>query len=179
MSSSSMGGRCKFYISIKDIAIMAMMTALIFVQEQALTFLPNINFTHLFIALAFYILGLPKTLIVVGCYSLLDNIFMGSLNPFYTPAMIISWMLFPILLYFFGKIFKSRRLMPAIVGAGHSLIYSWVFLLISCLIYKTPFVPYLTADIIWELILCLTSFITIFFLLQPILKPLLKTINKE
>ena len=67
-------------ITVKDIALMAILTALLFVQEQLLSFIPNVQLTFLLIVLFSKKLGTIKTLIIITCHVLLDNLFMSSFN---------------------------------------------------------------------------------------------------
>ena len=95
----------------KDIALLAMLTAIIFAQEQILSFIPQFQFTILLLILYSKCLGFFKTSIIIIIHGLLDNLVMGSLNYLYTPAMLVGWLMIPLLI---NTIFKK-------VNSGSSL----------------------------------------------------------
>ena len=90
------GNNKKF--SVRDIALIAILSTILFVQEQVLTFLPNIRLTVFLLVLYSKKLGFIRTTIIVIIHVLLDNLFMGSMNLVYTPAMFVGWMLIPIII---------------------------------------------------------------------------------
>jgi len=148
------------------------MTSVIIIQETALSFVPNVNFTHLFIAITFFLVGLPKTLLVVFSYTLIDNLIMGSLNLAYGLPITIMWLLYPCMLEIASRMSKNRRIVPAIVSSIHSLIYSWAFVFVFTVFYHVPFKAYLIADLPYEAILILTAFLTNFLFLPKLVKTL-------
>ena len=81
---------------IKDITIIAFFSAILFVQEQLLTFLPNVQLTVFLIVLYSKVFGLSKTLIIILIHTILDNIIMSSFSLYYFPFMLIGWSLMPI-----------------------------------------------------------------------------------
>jgi len=169
----------KPFITVKDICLMGILTALIVAQEYALSFIPNVCFTHLFITLSFFVLGYPKTAIVVLCYTLLDNLLMGSFNLMYAPAIIVMWQVYPLMLFGCTKLFKNRRIGLAIVAAIHSVLYCWSFVLVFTVFYQFSFKAYMIADWPYQLILLGTAFITVLLLFPPLEKALKKWLNKE
>ena len=82
---------------IKDITLIAFFAAILFVQEQLLTFLPNIQLTVFLIILYCKVFGLTKTLIIVLIHTILDNIIMSSFSLYYFPFMLIGWCIIPVL----------------------------------------------------------------------------------
>ena len=74
---------------IKDITIIAIFAAILFVQEQLLTFLPNVQLTVFLIVLYSKVFGLSKTLIIILIHTILDNILMSSFSLYYFPFMLI------------------------------------------------------------------------------------------
>ena len=65
---------------IKDITIIAFFSAILFVQEQLFSFLPNVQLTVFLIVLYSKVFGFTKTAIIILIHTLLDNIVMGSMN---------------------------------------------------------------------------------------------------
>lgn len=157
---------------IKDIVIISIFTAVLFVQEQALSFLPNIQLTVLLLVLYSKILGFNKTVIIVLLHVLLDSI-LGGFNILYLIPMLIGWMSIPIMIStLFKKVESSIGL--GIVGVIASVIYSWCFIFIEVVVLKGSFVAYFIADLPFELLLMGSSFLSIIWLYQP----LYKLINK-
>ena len=66
--------------STKDITIIAVMTTILFVQEQLLASLPGIQLTVFLIVLFSKKLGLAKTSIIIVLHVLLDNFYMSSFS---------------------------------------------------------------------------------------------------
>ena len=162
--------RNKLKLTTKRVAIIAIFAAILTAQEEALTILPNIQFTQCLIAIYYFSFGLWDTLIIVVIHTLLDNLVMGSFSLMYTPAMLFGWMTLPLILHLFRKI-KSRWVIAGVVGL-HGLIYSWSFLFVSVVLYKVEFLPYFIADFPFEIILVICGFVTTFILLEPLTKVL-------
>lgn len=162
--------RNKLKLTTKRIAIIAIFSAILTAQEEVLTILPNIQFTQCLIAIYYFSFGLWDTLIIVLIHVLLDNLIMGSLSLMYTPAMLFGWITLPLILHLFRRI-KNRWVIATIVGL-HGLIYSWCFVFVSVVLYKVEFLPYLIADIPFEIILVICGFVTTFLLLEPLTKVL-------
>lgn len=162
--------RTKTRLTVKRIVLIAVFSAILTAQEEALTILPNIQFTQCLIAIYYFSFGLWDTLIIVTIHTLLDNLIMGSLSLMYTPAMLIGWLTLPLILHLFRKI-KNRWIIASVVGL-HGLIYSWLFLVVSVFLYKVEFLPYFIADIPFEIILVICGFVTTFILLEPLTKVL-------
>ena len=67
-------------MSVKRIVRIAILASILFVQEFALSFIPNIQLTQCLIAIYYYSLGLVDTLFIVTIHVFLDNLTMGSFN---------------------------------------------------------------------------------------------------
>lgn len=162
-------------IKTKDVVLLAMLTAIIFVQEQVLSFIPQFQFTILLLVLYSKCLGFYKTSIIIIIHVLLDNLVMGSLNYIYTPAMIIGWLFIPLLL---NTVFKkiNSPIGLALTSILFSLLYSWSFIPINVLTTDVDFFAYLIADIPFEIMLIVYSFLTIIWLYKP-LEKVLKSLN--
>lgn len=159
-------------LRVKDITIIAILTAVLFIQEQLLTFLPNVQLTLFLIVLYSKTLGIKKTIIIVIIHTFLDNLIMGF-NLLYFPFMLCGWLIIPTTL---ATIFKkvNSPIILAFLGIGYALVYSWVFLIAHVLITEVEFWAYLIADIYFEIILAASSFITILWLYEPLHKLLLE-----
>ena len=83
-------------ISVKDIAIMAVMTSILFVQEQLLSSLPGVQLTIFLMVLYSKKFGFTKATIIIIVHVILDNLFNSSFSLMYTPTMLVGWMLIPL-----------------------------------------------------------------------------------
>ena len=170
--------------SIKDIAIVAACISIIFVQEQLLFFLPNIQLTILLLVVYSKRLGFIKTSIVVVVHTFLDCLVTGSLNLYYFPFMMIGWMMIPIIICLFFRKCENPFIF-SIMGIVFALIYCWIFIIPNILIpngfiNSTGIINYLVADSTFEILLAASSFISILWLYTPCVKAfdkILKEIN--
>jgi len=155
-------------LRVKDITLIAILTAILFAQEQILSFLPNIQLTVLLIVLYSKVLGLKKTIIIVTIHTFLDNLLMGF-NIFYFPFMLIGWLIIPISL---NTIFKrvNNTILLAFLGILFSFLYSWLFVFANVILLQVGFWQYLIADLYFEILLAASSFFTILWLYDPLYK---------
>lgn len=154
---------------VQDITIIAAFTAILFIQEQALSFLPNIQLTVFLLVLYSKVFKLWKVLIMIVIHVLLDNLFMGSFSIYYFPFMLIGWLVIPLVINIFFKN-NENPIILAIVGFCCSFIYCWMFALPQVLFTETNLIVYLTADFLFEVILAISSFLTILWLFKPCYK---------
>lgn len=163
-------------LQVKELTILAVLTAILFVQEQLLSFLPNISFTVFLMVLYAKRLGFWKSSCIIIIHTTLDNLVLGSFNLMFYPAMLIGWLLIPILLHtFFKRVNNPMGL--ALLGILFSLLYSWIFIIPNILFLEIDFWTYLVADIPFEIILAGSSFISILWLYEPLSKVLNKLLN--
>ena len=153
-------------ITIRDITIIVVLTAILFVQEAILSFIPNFQLTVFLIILYSKKLGTLKTAIIIFIHVLLDTMIFGSMNFVYTPFMLIGWLIIPITI---NTIFKkvNSNITLAFLGILFSIFYCFMFIIPSTLILEIGFIEYLIADILWEIVLAASSFITILLLYNP------------
>lgn len=156
----------KSWITVRDITDIAVLACILFIQEELLTFLPNIQLTIFLLILYSKKLGFIRTSIIVAIHVILDNLVMGSFNLVYTPAMFIGWMTIPILICLFCKKTENPILL-GIVGFICGFLYSWCFILPNYLIYGIKPLIYLGTDIIFEVILASVGFFTTLLLYVP------------
>ena len=161
---------------IKNITLIAVLAAILFVQEQVLSFLPNIQLTVFLLVLYSKIFKLWKVLLVIVIHVLLDNLFMGSFSIYYFPFMLLGWSIIPIIINIFFKN-NENSIVLAIVGFGCSFIYCFLFAIPQMLLTETSLMTYLAADFSFEIILAISSFLAILWLFKPcykIMKDILK-----
>lgn len=165
-------------LTVKDICLMALFTCILVALEELLTFLPNIQLTVFLIILYSKTFGFGKTSIMVFVYAILDSVFMAALNPIYMTFLLIGWMLIPILTC---TIFKKvdNNIILAFLAILYALLFSWIMIIPSCIIIKVDFWTYFVADIPFEALLALSSFLSTLLLYDVLKKLIDKLLNKE
>lgn len=163
--------------NVKDIALVAVLTTILFVQEELLSILPNIQLTFFLIILFSKKLGIVKTCVMIFIHVILDNIVMGSFNILMIVTMIVSYMIIP---FTICTIFKKteNNIILALAGIVYSFVYSWLLVIPSMIILDITFIAYVSADLIWEIVLALSSFISVLLLYPPMSKLLDNLLEK-
>jgi len=156
----------KIKFSIKDITLVAILAAILFVQEEAFSFIPNVQLTVFILVLYSKKLGFSKTTLIICIHVALDNAVMGSFNLFYTPAMFLGWMFIPITICTLGGNIESPIVL-AVLGALLSFIYCWMYIIPNVILLDINPIAYLITDILWEVILAGCSFLSILWLYKP------------
>lgn len=165
-------------LSIKDIALVAILCAILFGIEQVLSFIPNVQLTVLLLMVFAKKLGVLKTSIIIIIHSFLDNLVNGSFNILIVAFMIIGWELIPLLM---NTIFKKTNSIVSlsIISILFSFLYSWIYMIPFCIIFEMNFFDYLKADIIWEVLLATSSFLSVLLLFKPLEKVFNRFLIKE
>ena len=147
----------------KDLVLIALLTSIIFLQEQLLSFIPNVQLTFFLIVLYSKKLGIVKSSLIILIYVIIDNLIGGSFSLLFIPFMLIGLLLIPFSL---NTIFKKveSNLSLAILGIMYSFIYSFINIIPGCIMFNLTFKEYLINDLYWEIILVINSFVTILLL---------------
>lgn len=163
---------------IKDITIIALFACILFVQEQILSFIPNVQITMLLIMVYTRVFKVTKTTIIVIIHVILDNLLNGSFNIVILPAMFIGWELVVIVC---GFIFKNTNntIILALIAFTLSFIYSFMFLITSKIFLNVDVITYIANDLIFTLIFALSSFISVLWLFIPLCNVLNNKINNS
>lgn len=154
-------------MKVKDIALIAILTAITFVVEQILSYVPLVQLTVFFLLLFSKKLKTIKTLIIIVVHVLLDNLVSGAFNILYVIFMTIGYTSIPL---FTNVLFKGKEkvIELSFIGLICSFIYSWILIIPGCIIFEMNFIDYLKGDIIFEIGLALSSFITTLILYKPL-----------
>ena len=168
----------KKFWTVKNICLIALFSVILFVLEEALSFLPNIQLTFFLIILFSKTLGFRRTTVIVIIYFLLDCLVMGSLNPIYISFQLLGWLIIPILMCTAFKRIENNIFL-ALLAILFSLLYSWIMIIPSCIVLETKFIAYLLADLPFEALLVGSSFLTTLLLYNPLKKVLDKLLNKQ
>ncbi len=157
---------------IKEITLLAISTSLLIVQEYVLQFLPNIQLTTLLVMVYTYVFGIRKTSMIVIVHVFIDNLLLGSIGMFnvWIP-MLIAWLLI-VFLFHLLKQKTENILVYAIAGFLFGHLYGLVFVPFQAFLLDVPIIPYLLADLPFQLIMAITNFLTVIWLF-PILTPYL------
>jgi len=153
-------------IRIYDIVLIALFSAVLFIQEQFLTFIPNVQLTIFLIILFSKKLGVLKTFLIIIIHVIIDGLFTSSLGIIYTPFIFIGLLIIPITLHtIFKKI--SSTIALSLLSVLYAVIYSWLFLIPFVYILHVDPVTYIIADIPFQLLLASSSFMSTLALYKP------------
>jgi len=163
-------------ITIRKMCILSLMAVILFVQEEALTMLPNIQLTFLLISLFAAIFGIKYSLIIVCIHVILDNVVMGSFTPIVMIPMLIGYTILVIVM----NLVKNENLVIKVVCASIcSWIYCMLFLFANALWLDIDVHAYFIADIPFEILLVLSTTFTITYLYRPLEKVISREWNKN
>ena len=156
-------------ISVKEIALMSILTAILFILEQILSYVPFVQLSFLLMVLYSKKLGIIKSSIIISIHVFLDHLVSGYFNIIYVIFALIGLLFIPLLI---NTVFRkvNNVILISLLGVLFSFIYSWINIIPSCFIYEMNLKEYVLADIPFELILGASSFITILVLYKPLEK---------
>jgi len=154
-------------IRIFDLVVIAIFTAIIFVVEQALSFIPNVQLTVFFFILYTRLIGSKKTLFIVIMHTLLDNIYMGTLIWHLVVPMMFGWSLIPILL---GTVFKKVESVMGLTlfAFGFGFIYGIAFIPFQAYVWGYDMWLYFMYDIPFEFAMGISGALSVAMLYQPV-----------
>lgn len=162
-------------MNIKDLVILSAATTILFVSEQVLSFIPNVQVTFLLLIVYSKVFKLNKTLLIILIHVLLDNLFMASFNIIFVPFMFLGYSIIPIAINFI-KVEEELKL--AFLSILFSVIYCILFIIPNTIFLGLNFFDYLIADIPYMIILTISSFLTVLWLYKPIKIKLEELIKK-
>ena len=114
------------------------------------------------------VLGFKKTSVIIIIYTVIDYMIIGGISLF-TPFVLIALIMIPLTL---TTVFKKveEPIYLAFLGILYSFIYSLLYVLATVLINEVNFIAYLASDIIFEVILAASTFISVLWLYTPLKK---------
>ncbi len=152
-------------MTVKHLAFLVSLTTILFVQEELLSFLPNIQFTFLLVLVYGACVGIKSGSFIVLVHVLLDNLFMSSFHIFTILPMFIGLEITLIC----GWLLKNKNeFLIALMGAVCSFFYCILFLIVNVFVYNVKPLEYFIADIPFALALMVCTIITVLFLYKPI-----------
>ena len=157
-------------MNVKRIIQIALSVAIIFTLEQALVFLPNVQLTTLLILIFVSVYSFKESVVMISIYVILDTLFFGGFNLFYMVPMLIAWNLIPIAYHTFLQN-TNNEIKLGIFVFVFGFVYGWIFIPFN-MIYTgiDEFWPYLTADILFEVIMAVTNLLTVLWLYKPMMR---------
>jgi len=154
-------------MTIRRLCILVALTTILFVQEELLTFIPNVQLTFLLVVVYGATIGIRDGALVILVHVLLDNLFMGSFNLYCMVPQYLG-LFFTLCM---ARLFKNKNeIIQAIFGAVGALVYCWLYVLVNIWFLNVRFIDYFIADIPFEIILVASTVITILFLYKPLVK---------
>jgi len=157
--------------SIRSITLIAMLLAVLVVQEYVLTGIPQIQLTVILILVYAQFLPYQKLLPLVIAYTLLDNLLLGSFNVLYTPTMLIIWPLYAVIARSLRHKADYIQLIFAVI---FSFVYGWSFLPASILVQHLDtwqkIWTYMKLDFIAELVMAMNTLVTFLLFYQPLMR---------
>jgi len=154
-------------LPLRRLIILAMSVTILFVQEQVLTFIPNVQFTTLLIVLYASLFTFRENVIIIFVHVILDSLYMGAFNPLYMTPMFIGWVLIPL---FYNTVMGKTKDEKKLAGFAFIMgfVYGWTFIPFAMFqLGIDNFWAYLIADIPFEIIMALTNFMTVLWLYKP------------
>ena len=81
--------------------------------------------------------------------------------------MFIGWALIPLTLC---TVFKriENNIILALLSMLYAFLYSWIYIIPNVIVYEYSVLYYLSADILFEVILAVSSFISVLWLYKPL-----------
>ena len=155
-------------MKVKDVTLLGILTAILYLVDQVLSFVPFLQLSMLLIILFSRKMGTLKTSIIVIIYVILEYIGAGFDLLFFIFS-VIGWLFVPTLTNFLFRKTKSV-ISIALQGVLFSFLYSWIHIIPSCIIIESSIIDYLSMDIIFEISLAISSFFSILLLYKPLEK---------
>ena len=154
-------------MNVKKLCYIVVLTTILFVQEQVLTFIPSVQFTFFLIILYGATVGIGYGSIIVLIHVLLDNLYMSSFTIFTIFPMLIGYEITLICGYLFKN--KSEWII-ALASAICAIIYADLFIPINVYVYNIDPIAYIIADIPFDIVLVCCNVLCVIILYKPMFK---------
>lgn len=162
---------------LRRLLMISMSVSILFVQEQLLLMLPNISFTVLLLVFFASVYTFKENMLLITCYVILDNLYLGGFNLFYMIPMFIGWSLIPISYHtILGR--TKNELKLAFFALAFGFVYGWIFAPFAVIqLGLGELWPYLLADVLFEILMGVSGFVTVYWLFTPLTKRISPYIN--
>lgn len=160
----------------RRLLMISLSIAILFTQEQLLMFIPNVQLTVLLIILFVSVFSFKESIMMITAYVFLDSLYMGGFNLFYMVPMMLAWYLIPLSYHTILRRTKNEHKL-AIFALVFGFVYGWMFIPFNMIQTGIPnFIPYLLADLPFELIMATTGFLTVLWIYKPLYKVLTEVV---
>ena len=160
----------------RRLLMIALAIAILFTQEQLLMFIPNVQLTVLLVILFVSVFSFKESIMMITSYVFLDSLYMGGFNLFYMVPMMLAWYFIPLSYHTILRRTKSEHKL-AIFALVFGFVYGWMFIPFNMIQTGIPnFIPYLIADLPFELIMATTGFLTVLWIYKPLYKVLTEVV---
>ena len=157
-------------MSTRRLLMIAFAVTITFVQEQMLLLLPNIQLTIVLMFVFVSVFTWKESVMYILVYVILDNLYLGGFSLFNLIPMLFAWNLIP---FVYNVILKrtTNEHTLAWVALAFGFVYSWSFIPGAIIMYGFGDVwqLYIVSDLIFEVVLGLTGFVTVLWLYKPLL----------
>lgn len=151
----------------KRIIMIAILTTMMLVLEQALVIIPNVQLTTLLIVLFSMHFSFKESISMIMVYVILDSLWMGAFNLYYMLPMMMGWSFIPIMIhYVFKKPINVYYL--SFFGMVMGFVYGWTFMPFNMALTGIDFKAYILADLPFQIIMAVSNYLTILWLYQPL-----------
>ena len=155
---------------VRRLTLLGLLAAVLFAQETALSFLPNIQATFLLVLLYGACVGMGGGTLIVTVHVLLDNLLFGVMSPF---LLIPMWLGYELTLFCGWLLRRRGEYAMCIAGVLCSLVYALLFAgatALMCLSKGTAFAfgAYLIADVPFTALLVGSTALSVLFLYMPL-----------
>lgn len=155
-----------------------MCIAILFVQEQLLILIPNVQFTTLLIVLYSALFKFRENVLIIAVYVFLDNLALSTFYPLMMAPMFIGWIIIPISYHTVLRKTKNAYVL-AFSGILFGITYGWIFVPFRMIEQEIfDLWAYVIADIPFQIVMALSNFITILWLFNPLYTTLSKELYK-
>lgn len=156
-------------LDTRKIILLAFAIAILFVQEQMLVFLPNVQFTVVLLLVYSSVFSRKEMFILIFVYVFLDSMYYGGLNPFYMIPMLLSWNLIPLVHHTILR-HTNNEYVLAVFALIFGFVYGWMFIpfyMLQTSIWNP--IPYIMGDLLFEVIMGTAGFLTVLWVYKPLL----------
>ena len=166
--------------SVRRLTLLSLLTAVLFAQEAALTFLPNIQATFLLVLLYGACVGMGGGTMIVTVHVLLDNLLFGSLSPLLLLPMWVGYEVTLLAGYFLRR---RSEYTVCVAGVLCAALYCFLFAgtyVVTCISRGSSIAlgAYLVADLPFMALLVGSTALSVLFLYRPLRLLLDKEIRK-
>lgn len=148
---------------LKDVVIIPALAAILYVQQLALAFIPNVQLTTLLILLYTKVLGFKRSSLIMILHFFAYNFLnpYGPVLPTHLPFFVIAWLIFIV-----ASSLSNNTYVLATIGFIFGFVYGFILSIPAVFLTGIPFVPYIISDIPFQIIMAISNFVTILWLYE-------------